>query len=212
MALTPAQRRLLPQVLTEMAPYRFALGGAAALIDRGDIDRATADLDFFTDTALDQIHIGELVDWLADLFNVRGHTVEVGRSTPTFGELTLDGVQLDFVHDWRKHPTDATSYGPRLHVEDLVASKLAALVTRLENRDVFDVASLTRLWPLAEMMRLAHDRDSGITVELAAEMLALHEFAPDSGFNPTLFDYAKRHLTDQIDRIVSRDTGLDFGL
>jgi len=181
----------------EMAPYRFALGGAGALIDRGELTRSTVDLDFFTNQSLDTINIGDLTTWLGDLLNIRGRVVECGRMTPVFGELEVDGVQLDFVHDWRKHEPDQTPYGPRLHFEDLAASKLAALSSRLVNRDIVDVHELTQRTPIAELVGFAKEQDTGFSVRVAREMIDRHQHRIIDGFTAEHFDTAKQSLQTQ---------------
>lgn len=49
-----------------------------------------------------------------------------------------------------------------LHVEDLVASKMAALISRREVRHYIDVAAALGRYSLAELLDLARRRDPGL--------------------------------------------------
>jgi predicted nucleotidyltransferase component of viral defense system len=55
--------------------------------------------------------------------------------------------------------------GPVMHLDDLVATKVAALVNRREVRDYIDVAAALERYPLAKVLRLAHAADPALDPE-----------------------------------------------
>jgi predicted nucleotidyltransferase component of viral defense system len=52
--------------------------------------------------------------------------------------------------------------GPVMHLDDLVATKVAALVNRREVRDYIDVAAAMSRYSLARMFELAHACDPAL--------------------------------------------------
>jgi predicted nucleotidyltransferase component of viral defense system len=52
--------------------------------------------------------------------------------------------------------------GPVMHLDDLVATKVAALVNRREVRDYIDVAAALERYPLAKVLQLAHAADPAL--------------------------------------------------
>jgi predicted nucleotidyltransferase component of viral defense system len=52
--------------------------------------------------------------------------------------------------------------GPVMHLDDLVATKVAALVNRREVRDYIDVAAALEIYPLERILQLARAVDPAI--------------------------------------------------
>ena len=59
--------------------------------------------------------------------------------------------------------------GPVMHLDDLVATKVAALVNRREVRDYIDVAAALKRYPLAHVLRLALAYDPALDPEDIAD-------------------------------------------
>jgi hypothetical protein len=59
--------------------------------------------------------------------------------------------------------------GPVMHLDDLVATKVAALVNRREVRDYIDVAAALERYPLPRILELAHAADPALDPEDVAE-------------------------------------------
>lgn len=125
------------------------------------------------------------------------------RSSPSFAELEVDGLAVDLIRDWRRYPPTTTEYGPRLHVEDLVSSKIAALGSRIENRDIIDVAELSKTWSLGWMVKQAKLRDSGISADTMLEIVRMNHHRPGQGFGRAEFTRGKAHLVEQLEQILA---------
>jgi hypothetical protein len=52
--------------------------------------------------------------------------------------------------------------GPVMHIDDLVATKVAALVNRREVRDYIDVAAALRSYSIGQQLDLARQQDPGL--------------------------------------------------
>jgi predicted nucleotidyltransferase component of viral defense system len=63
--------------------------------------------------------------------------------------------------DRRRSPV-VMELGPVMHLDDLVATKVAALVNRREVRDYIDVAAALERYPLSKIMELAHAADPAL--------------------------------------------------
>ncbi len=59
--------------------------------------------------------------------------------------------------------------GPVMHLDDLVATKVAALVNRREVRDYIDVAAALDRYPLERVLELAHAADPALDPEDVAD-------------------------------------------
>jgi predicted nucleotidyltransferase component of viral defense system len=59
--------------------------------------------------------------------------------------------------------------GPVMHLDDLVASKVAALVNRREVRDYIDVAAALERYPLERVLELARALDESLDDEEVAD-------------------------------------------
>ncbi|MEV6931088.1 nucleotidyl transferase AbiEii/AbiGii toxin family protein [Dactylosporangium sp. NPDC051485] len=160
--------------LTVAERHGFVLGGGFAWLMNGLVERPTEDVDLFTDTdgaaglAADAVVAAlreagytvheEEADDLLDLFagfDQREFTVGDGVRTV---RLTLS--RLD-----RRHSPVMMDVGPVMHLEDLIATKVAALVNRREVRDYIDVAAALDRYSVGELLELARRQDPALEHE-----------------------------------------------
>ena len=171
------QRKLTRVALEALSGRAFALAGSGAIREHGIVDRATQDIDLFTnnmDTAAFESAINELIHQLRST----GHTVDEVRRTPQFAQLritTAEGhsVDMDLAMDWREHEPVTLSVGPVLSLDDSVGSKVNALYTRAEARDYLDVDSIRASGHFTDtqLMRAAAERDAGFDKVMFARQL-----------------------------------------
>jgi nucleotidyltransferase AbiEii toxin of type IV toxin-antitoxin system len=69
----------------------------------------------------------------------------------------------------RRHAPVVMDVGPVMHLDDLVATKVAALVNRREVRDYIDVAAARSRYPIAHMLALAYAADPGLDPDDVAD-------------------------------------------
>lgn len=157
--------------LTVAHRHGFVLGGGFAWLMNGLVERPTEDVDLFTDTdgaagaAADAVCAAlrdagytvheEEADDLLDLFagfDQREFTVGDGTQTV---RLTLS--RLD-----RRHSPVTMDVGPVMHLDDLIATKVAALVNRREVRDYIDVAAALDHYSVAELLDLGRRHDPAL--------------------------------------------------
>lgn len=175
--LDPFQAQVASVALRAAERHGFALAGSNALAAHGIIARPTEDIDLFTDrdSGVDRV-AGHVARALADA----GFTVEAVSMADDLGDV-FDGfsrdmaeyevsrgartVQLQLVRFDRSRSPVLMDIGPVLHLDDLLASKVAALVTRAEPRDYIDVAGALRRYPRAHLVGLARQADPALTDE-----------------------------------------------
>ncbi len=158
--LTPLQAEVR-RIIGELGRQQeFALGGGAALIAHGIIDRATRDLDFLGPA-------GTVVDGF--VHQVERHLRTLSFSTERTFEypqlvrlkVSHDGedLSIDIGVDYRSFPVVDTPEGLLMHEHDLAGDKLLAFCRREEVRDLHDLIALEARHGVAEMCRLAADKD-----------------------------------------------------
>lgn len=170
--LNDFQRRLARTVSAVRSARGFALGGGAAMIAHGFVDRSTDDLDFFT-TRAEEV-LGALPD-IEQALRAEGIEVEQLRTYPTHVRLRATAGDevciIDLVVDAQLQPSQLTALGPVLSPEDVAAGKMLALFGRAEPRDFVDVHALvTHLGP-ERLCELAAQRDLGFDRKMFADML-----------------------------------------
>jgi len=148
MPLTPDQRKLVRVVTAIISEQGFALAGAGALMEHNLVDRVTADVDLFTNIVQD---IGATAAGLAERLVADDFDVVITRSTPYFARLEIDSLDVDLAHNWRADPPGRVDIGPILSIRDAIAGKIEALFTRIEPRDVMDVAQLFDFYPVLSL-------------------------------------------------------------
>ena len=157
------------------ARYGFALAGGNALLAHEFIDRATEDVDLFTDkesgvaAAADAVEsalhragfVAERQDktaGLADVFEGMGEGLAEWIVTAPDGQQTM--LQMSYFH--REHKPVRMPVGPVLDLEDLIGQKVCALASRIEPRDYIDTAAALERYTCAELIELARRRDPGL--------------------------------------------------
>lgn len=175
-------------VLRSIAGQGFVLAGSGAIREHGLVDRATRDVDLFTNRYDAALFRTAVVDALSALA-AHGHRVEVRRQDDLFAQLLVttpqgDRIEMDFGYDWRGQVPADLSIGPVLSADDAVASKLDALDGRLEVRDFIDVDAIrtSGRWTDAALLRLVAERDDGYDPVLFAQQLRLVTRVTDDRF------------------------------
>lgn len=165
----------------------FALGGGAALLALGAIDRPTRDIDAFvaSQPATPPGDVGPLALALQTGLARIGWTVAVARQHVTFtrlvatmGEVT---VEIDLAVDSPPlFPTEFVLGLPVLAGQDLAAHKILAVLDRAEGRDYTDLRALADRYSPSECIRWAQELDSGIsTVDIAIAFDKLNRLEDD---------------------------------
>jgi hypothetical protein len=186
--LRTLQRSITATVLRAVGGHGFVLAGSGAIREHGLVDRATRDVDLFTDR-YDQELFRTAVEDAVSVLTAVGYGVEVRRRAELFAQLlvtAVDGerVELDLGYDWRGSAPSQLAIGPVLAVDDAVASKLDALYGRLEVRDFIDVDAIraSGRWSDTELLRLVAERDDGYDSAMFARQLDLVSRVADDRF------------------------------
>jgi hypothetical protein len=155
----------------------FALGGGLALIAHGVLDRPTEDIDLFSDA---RGEVSAALRKVRAALEAEGIDVEVDEEDSELGEIfdgmtdvmaaltafrTPDdeyGVELSLGHLHRTHSPVVLDIGPVLHLDDLRAAKVSALIARAEARDLVDVGAFLATHTPNELLDLARRGDPGI--------------------------------------------------
>lgn len=219
--LTPFQREVALIIVGLPEAAGFGLAGGAALIVHGEIERQTQDLDFFG------LHRSD-VDSLAPAAEraLRGAGLDVRRAREGVGFVRLEVqrssevTEVDIAADARLFPLVVEKDLPLLSRTELAVDKVLAVFGRAEARDFVDLAALVDHFDLAELFRLAAEKDPGFSTEVFAEMLERldrlrrEEFAmAPSDFDDLRARIAQvREQTLELDRTLGQDLGRDFGL
>jgi hypothetical protein len=150
--------------------HGFVLGGGVAWLVNGLVQRPTEDVDLFTDTE-DGVSAaaGEVTDALRKAgYSVARETTDElfdGMADNLREFLVADGdkaLRLTLCRLERHRAPVVMDVGPVMHLDDLVATKVAALVSRREVRDYIDVAAALDRYPLDRILALARAADPGI--------------------------------------------------
>jgi hypothetical protein len=117
--LSPLQEQVATIIVGLDEAEGFALAGGAALIIRGEVDRATRDLDFFglTSTAVDR-----LVPAVDGALRAAGLVVRQLQNTPGFARLIVESnserTEVDLGADARLFPAEPGEPAPTLSGEE----------------------------------------------------------------------------------------------
>lgn len=156
--------------LTVADKHRFVLGGGVAWRVNGLVQRPTQDIDLFTDTAG---AVGAAADEVSAALTTAGYRVHREDGDELFAGMTEDLREFSVADDRTvlrltlcrldRHRTPVVmDLGPVMHLDDLVATKVAALVNRREVRDYIDVAAALQRYPLPRMLELARAHDPAL--------------------------------------------------
>jgi Nucleotidyl transferase AbiEii toxin, Type IV TA system len=150
--------------------HGFALGGGVAWLVNGLVQRPTEDIDLFTDT---DGAVGAAAGEVAAALTAHGYSVARENADELFAGMDADlreflvadgrrALRLTLCRLERHRAPVVMDLGPVMHLDDLVAGKVAALVSRREARDYIDVAAALQRYPLARVLELARDLDPAL--------------------------------------------------
>lgn len=190
----PFQHEVARIALAVAGRHGFALAGGQALIAHGIGARPTEDVDLFTDLDGGVTAAAELV---------HATLLDAGFQVETIAEPTeLDDVFYGFEHDMTEFEVrrdDRTvrlqlvrfarsaspivlDVGPVLHLDDVIGTKVAAMVTRAQPRDYIDVAAALRRYSRNDLVDLARRADLALTDEEFQDALQRLDRLPDTVF------------------------------
>jgi hypothetical protein len=206
----PFQVEVARITLAATAHHGFALAGGQALIAYGVVDRPTEDVDLFTDEdggvraalppAVDALRragfaVGEVPETTELGAVFEGFDSDVAELEVSRGPQT---VRVQLARFDRDHEPVAMPVGPVLDLDDVVATKIAALGTRAYPRDYVDVAGLLTRYDRDRLVALGRLADPALTDDELAEAMQRLDRLDDSVF-------ALYGLTpDQVDAVRSR--------
>ena len=189
--------------------HGFVLGGGVAWLVNGLVDRPTEDVDLFTDTAgAVEAAAGEV----AAALTAAGYRVVREEGDDLFDGMSADiqeflvagperALRLTLCRlDRRKAPV-VMDLGPVMHLDDLVATKVAALVNRREVRDYIDVAAALQRYSLDHVLRLARNADPALDPQDVADAGRYLDRLDDArfalyGLNPKEIAELRRRLAE----------------
>ncbi|WP_432940981.1 nucleotidyl transferase AbiEii/AbiGii toxin family protein [Kribbella sp. CA-253562] len=144
--MDPLQTTMATVGLQAVAGDGFVLAGGYALRAHGFGDRDSDDIDLFTDL-LDAERFAGAVERLIAAYDAEGLRADVARQTPAFARIVVTGPdgatgKADLGVDHRQFPPVVMKIGPVLSEQDAVGSKVGAVYSRLEPRDLIDVQAI----------------------------------------------------------------------
>ena len=150
--------------------HGFVLGGGVAWLVNGLVQRPTEDVDLFTDS---DDGVPAAAGEVSAALRAAGYAVAREAPDELFAgmddnlrEYLVAGedraLRLTLCRLDRHRAPVVMDVGPVMHLDDLVATKVAALVGRREVRDYIDVAAALDRYPLARVLELARAADPGM--------------------------------------------------
>jgi len=157
--------------------HGFVLGGGVAWLVNGLVQRPTEDVDLFTDT---EGGVAAATGEVVTALTAAGYRVAREEADELFAGMDADlreflvadrdrALRLTLCRLDRHRAPVVMELGPVMHLDDLVATKVAALVSRREVRDYIDVAAALDRYPLARVLDLAYAADPGIDPDDVAD-------------------------------------------
>ena len=157
--------------------HGFVLGGGVAWLVNGLVQRPTEDVDLFTDTAGG---VTAAAGEVSAALTSAGYRVVREEGDELFAGMADDiqeflvaapdrALRLTLCRLDRHRAPVVMDLGPVMHLDDLVATKVAALVNRREVRDYIDVAAALEIYPLPHILDLARRADPAIDPEDVAD-------------------------------------------
>jgi hypothetical protein len=153
------------------------LGGGFAWLVNGLVQRPTEDVDLFTDTAGG---VTAAAGEVAQALTAAGYRVVREEGDELFDGMAEDlqeflvagpdrALRLTLCRLDRRRAPVVMELGPVMHLDDLVATKVAALVNRREVRDYIDVAAALERYSLDRVLELGHAVDPALDPEDIAD-------------------------------------------
>jgi hypothetical protein len=184
--------------------HGFVLGGGVAWLVNGLVQRPTEDVDLFTDTA---DGVAAAAGEVTAALTAAGYSVAREAADELFAGmdddlrefLVADGgraLRLTLCRLDRHRAPVVMDVGPVMHLDDLVATKVAALVSRREVRDYIDVAAALDRYPLARILELARAADPSIDDEDIADAGRYLDRLDGSRF--AVYGYDARTVKDRL--------------
>jgi predicted nucleotidyltransferase component of viral defense system len=191
--------------LTVARTHGFVLGGGVAWVVNGLVQRPTEDIDLFTDT---DGGVAAAAGKVSDALTAAGYAVEREAADELFDGMAADiqeftvadgprALRLTLCRLDRHRAPVVMDVGPVMHLDDLVATKVAALVNRREVRDFIDVAAALSRYSLERVLELAHAADPALDPDDVADAGRYLDRLDDSRFAVYGVDAAqvRRRLT-----------------
>lgn len=194
LAPDPFQLEVARIALTAARQHGFALAGGQALIAHGIGARPTEDIDLFTDVTGGVTAAARLVS---------DTLIGAGLDVETIPDPTeLDDVFYGFDHDMtefevrrgaqavrlqlvrfaRTNSPVVLDIGPVLHLDDVIGTKVAAMITRAQPRDYIDVAAVLDRYSRADLITLARRADPALADDEVREAMERLDRLPDAVF------------------------------
>jgi hypothetical protein len=166
----PFYRDVARVALAVADQHGFVLGGGVAWLVNGLVQRPTEDVDLFTDT---EGGVAAAAGKVSAALTAAGYGVEREEADELFAGMDEDlreftvaegsrRLRLTLCRLDRHRAPVVMDLGPVMHLDDLVATKVAALVNRREVRDYIDVAAALSRYSLARIFELAHGCDPAL--------------------------------------------------
>jgi hypothetical protein len=157
--------------------HGFVLGGGFAWLVNGLVQRPTEDVDLFTDTAGG---VAAAAGEVSSALREAGYRVVREEGDELFEGMDEDlqeflvatdtrALRLTLCRLDRSQKPVVMELGPVMHLDDLVATKVAALVNRREVRDYIDVAAALERYPLDVLLELGRTADPALDPEDVAD-------------------------------------------
>ena len=170
--------------------HGFVLGGGVAWVVNGLVQRPTEDIDLFTDT---DGGVAAAAGKVSDALTAAGYAVEREEADELFDGMAADiqeftvadgarALRLTLCRLDRHRAPVVMDVGPVMHLDDLVATKVAALVNRREVRDYIDVAAALDRYDLDRMLELARLADPALDPDDVADAGRYLDRLDDSRF------------------------------
>jgi len=187
--MNPLQIRMAIVGLRTLADDNFVLAGGYALRAHGFGDRDSDDIDLFTDL-LDAERFARAVERLVGAYREDGLETDVTRQAPAFARVVVTDesgaeAKADLGVDHRGFPSVLLDVGPVLSEPDAVGSKVGALYSRLEPRDLIDVQAVldSGRYDTDALLALADRREATpLDRQMFAGQLLAGSRLPDAGF------------------------------
>lgn len=193
--IEPFHERVARVALAVGVPHGFVLGGGLALIAHGAVVRPTTDIDLFgpesasVSDAADAVRAAltaagirvEQVAYESVIDGLDRHMVEM---VAYRDDADRDGVALSLSALDRSRSPVLLGIGPVMDLHDLIAYKVAALVTRGEVRDFVDVSMFLAERTPPELLSLARRVDPELDDSDVVAVGRRLDRTPDRAFAP----------------------------
>ncbi|MGW5667704.1 nucleotidyl transferase AbiEii/AbiGii toxin family protein [Micromonospora sp. NPDC003776] len=190
----PFQLDVTRIALAAARQHGFALAGGQALIAHGIGARPTEDIDLFTDvtggvTAAARLVCDTLVDAGLDVETIPDPT-ELDDIFYGFDQDMTEfevrrgaqAVRLQLVRFARTNSPVLLDIGPVLHLDDVIGTKVAAMITRAQPRDYIDVAAVLDRYSREDLISLGRRADPALADDEVREAMQRLDRLPDAVF------------------------------